>query len=539
MATTYTSLNSTQMFNEKQDIINNRDDVEFSLENVNINLESNFVTKSDLNNILEKNNEPEVMESTAENINDDRCDYGDDDYNTIIKVGEEPDVKEFKAGSVILSSRSAYFRIALSHEWARKDGDKFYLEKPNVKPRVFDVILKYLYTEELKLDELDADDIYGLFSAADEFMLDDLLEKVPDDIGENMDFWQDQDCVPVMSTIFGMDSYQKLRKYLVNKINAYPQWLLEAEDLCCIEEHVLVGFLRQENMAFDHITRWNLIIQWALSQHPNLDNELLKSWSDDEFGMLGITIRNLIPLIQFSEISRNDFHSKILPYERILPQDTEDYTLKWYLTKYRARSSQGLKNSNLINHVHAAHFIKWIGGSARRDEKQPKIPCRCKFDLVYRLSRDGFSSYSEKCNQKGPTLAIAKVAGQRCLIGGYDPYGLHTNNKNIYKPEGISMKDNFIFFFDNRENKSEITRCRLSKFDVLYRNFLSEDGPCFGDLRLILKYNSGVFMPSFYTSNASNLSKMFFDIEECEIFKVTKMEGAEKPRSNPDIENFI
>ena len=37
----------------------------------------------------------------------------DDDYDVKIKVGKEPNVKEFKLHSLILSSRSVYFKRAL------------------------------------------------------------------------------------------------------------------------------------------------------------------------------------------------------------------------------------------------------------------------------------------------------------------------------------------------------------------------------------------------------------------------------------------
>lgn len=381
--------------------------------------------------------------------------------------------------------------------------------------------IRYLYTGILELDGLNASEIYGLFTASDEFMLDDLLEVIPDDIGENMDFWNDQDCIPVMSTIFGMDSYKKLRKHLVDKINANPSWLLEGEDLACMEGHVLAGFLSQENLALEQITRWDLIIKWALSQHPNLDKDVIKRWTDEEFELLGMTVQNLIPLIQFSEISRNDIQSKVLPYGKILSQHADDVALKWYLTKYRTQGSRGLKNSNIINHYHAAHFIKWIG--SKQDENHSKVSCRYNFELIYQLSRDGFHSYPEKCDQMGPTLAVAKVAGQRLIIGGYDPYGLHTDKMSTYQEDGISVKDNFIFFFDNQISKS--IRCKLSKYDTLYRNFLSEYGPCFGDLRLILEYKSGVYMPGFYTPYRDPI---FFDIEECEVFKVIKVDKTDK-----------
>ena len=61
-----------------------------------------------------------------------------DDYNVIIKVGE----KEFHAHSNILCSRSTYFRHALSKRWSNNENDKILLSKPNMRPEIFNAILK-------------------------------------------------------------------------------------------------------------------------------------------------------------------------------------------------------------------------------------------------------------------------------------------------------------------------------------------------------------------------------------------------------------
>lgn len=64
------------------------------------------------------------------------------DYNVIIKVGENNNIKEFKAHSAILCSRSEYFKGALSNNWVTKKNGMIIYEKPNITPKVFDMILK-------------------------------------------------------------------------------------------------------------------------------------------------------------------------------------------------------------------------------------------------------------------------------------------------------------------------------------------------------------------------------------------------------------
>jgi len=69
-----------------------------------------------------------------------------DDYNTgfdvIINVGEEPYTKRFRGHSAILSRKSLYFRSAFSKCFAKKHGDVYLFDKPNMSPKVFTAILR-------------------------------------------------------------------------------------------------------------------------------------------------------------------------------------------------------------------------------------------------------------------------------------------------------------------------------------------------------------------------------------------------------------
>ena len=65
-----------------------------------------------------------------------------DDFNVIIKVGENQDIKEFRAHSVILRARSPYFKSAFSADWITRENNTIMFNKPNIIPAVFDIILK-------------------------------------------------------------------------------------------------------------------------------------------------------------------------------------------------------------------------------------------------------------------------------------------------------------------------------------------------------------------------------------------------------------
>src|SRR4051812_24024840 len=63
-------------------------------------------------------------------------------YDVIIYSGEGLNVKEIHAHSNILSIRSQYFRTAFSSEWAEKKDGKFILNKPNISPHLFNIIIR-------------------------------------------------------------------------------------------------------------------------------------------------------------------------------------------------------------------------------------------------------------------------------------------------------------------------------------------------------------------------------------------------------------
>ncbi len=63
--------------------------------------------------------------------------------DVIIYTGEDENVKEFYAHSLILRTRSEYFRTAFSEELFEKKHEKFIFKKPNISSQFFQIILRY------------------------------------------------------------------------------------------------------------------------------------------------------------------------------------------------------------------------------------------------------------------------------------------------------------------------------------------------------------------------------------------------------------
>jgi hypothetical protein len=74
-----------------------------------------------------------------------------DDYNVIIVVGNNQNIKEFRAHSYILRARSPYFKNAFSKKEfqatfiASADNNNLMkFKKPNINPAVFEIVLRYV-----------------------------------------------------------------------------------------------------------------------------------------------------------------------------------------------------------------------------------------------------------------------------------------------------------------------------------------------------------------------------------------------------------
>ena len=66
----------------------------------------------------------------------------DEYYDITIEVGEDPDVKIFRAHMNILCYRSPYLRRALASNKKNNGNDLAHIKLPNVSPEIFQIILK-------------------------------------------------------------------------------------------------------------------------------------------------------------------------------------------------------------------------------------------------------------------------------------------------------------------------------------------------------------------------------------------------------------
>ncbi|RIA94285.1 BTB/POZ protein [Glomus cerebriforme] len=115
---------------------------------------------------------PKLSQNLLEILDDDEY------YDITIEVGNEPHIKIFHAHTVILNYRSSYLRRILSTNKKKINGTLIHIKLPNISPKVFQIILRYIYGGKLSLVEYDASVIIKILVAASELDLQELIPHI-------------------------------------------------------------------------------------------------------------------------------------------------------------------------------------------------------------------------------------------------------------------------------------------------------------------------------------------------------------------------
>ncbi|CAG8715160.1 4081_t:CDS:2, partial [Ambispora leptoticha] len=229
-----------------------------------------------------------------------------DDFNVLIKVGQDPNVREFKAHSVLLRARSAYFRRALSRDWAKMEGNCIVFNKSNISSDVFEVILNYLYTGTITLSGQDADWLLDLLMAVDELCLKELLDFVQDQLVQNQSNWLKVNFKKIYEMAFNHPALTTLQDHCRQIICDDPESIFKPDMLQLLDENVLLSILQRDDLNLTEIRTWESIINWGIAQNPRLNSEDLEKWTPEDFATLATTLERCIPLVRYLQIPPAD-----------------------------------------------------------------------------------------------------------------------------------------------------------------------------------------------------------------------------------------
>ncbi|RGB24677.1 hypothetical protein C1646_803797 [Rhizophagus diaphanus] len=457
-----------------------------------------------------------------------------DDFNVIIQVGENNNIKEFRAHSIILRARCPYFKSALSSEWIIRRNDMIMFNKPNINPTVFEMVLKYIYMGELNLTKYQVENILDLLVASDELLLEELFNRIQNYLIEEQSTWLQNNFHHVHHKIFKLSGCEKLRDHCLESICMSPQQIFTSNNYQLLDEDILYDLIKRDDLNVKEIDIFDFLIKWGIEQIPSLGSDKHR-WSNSNYETLKETLNQLIPHIRFVEISAADYFVKVRPYKAIIPNDiyneVKEYFIKGTLPKsitLTPRIKQSFIESKIIRKKLISIISNWIDNKESKEIRK-KNDTIYKFELIYRGSKDGINnnSFKNKCNSQEQILVLIKCQNTKKILGGYTTVGFY---HNVRRRLGLSHKNitsmnNFIFSFEDNNDTENMKLSRVITCNyAIYNNGFGDYGFNFGndalsmkDQILWLKNKNG-----FYKDNVSKNSNYYYIIEDIEAFKVVK-----------------
>ncbi|CAI2165597.1 8788_t:CDS:2 [Funneliformis geosporum] len=409
-----------------------------------------------------------------------------DDFNVIIRVGEDQNVKEFYAHSVILRARSPYFK------------------------------------SELDLTEQLGEDVLELLVASDELMLEELLEHVQYYLIERKANWVQQNLVLVLHTVFNVDGFKKLQDYCLEFICLDSQLLVTLKEFQSLDRDILYSLLARDDLQIDEVVIWECLIRWGIEQTPGLGSENgdITKWNDENFEAFKKTLSQFIPLIRFVRMSSTDFFDKITPYKDIVPKHIYEEMMDFYdagtfpkATNLLPRAGIIQIESNIMKYKQALIIANWI---EKKDAKvtRSKNDSLYEFKLLFRGRRDGFDniSFRSRCNGQGRCLVLIKVDSSPKILGAFNPLGFKDNDIGQW----YNTQHSFYFSFDNELDTQNMRISRV-KTSCAFHEFRSH-GLNFGNSFMVEDQILKIHKTNHYETDLNSTGS--YQIREMEVLSV-------------------
>ncbi|EXX62525.1 uncharacterized protein OCT59_025432 [Rhizophagus irregularis] len=458
----------------------------------------------------------------------------DDDeyYDITIEVGEDPNVKIFRAHMSILCYRSPYLRKILASNKNRNKENISHIKLSKISPEVFQIILKYIYGGTLSLSGQDALEILKLLIAAEEMLLQELVDYLQKYFIKNKSEWMEQHFELIHRTSFQSNSLLELQQFCMNFMANSPEKIFKSFDFTSLPEKSLVKLIKRDDLQMKEIEVWEHVLKWGLAQNPTLLPDP-DTWSDDDFKKMENTLQHCLSLIRFFSLSSKEFLEKVRPYKSLLKRQFYEDLLNSHLNPNSEPNDNILPPRNIrIESIIDSKIVKnlniiitisrWIDKLDIRNNftifKEPY-----KFQLLLRGSRDGFTpkKFHELCDDRYNTFTFIKVKGTEEILGGYNP--LKWKSSGVVRGE---TKDSFIFSFKINNIKDAIISYIENPEYAFYNG--SNNGPYFGEDLTIFSSNGELkdynhsYCRKYYYEKKIRDAEGIFSLEDYEVFQITK-----------------
>ncbi|EXX56989.1 BTB/POZ domain-containing protein [Rhizophagus irregularis DAOM 181602=DAOM 197198] len=450
------------------------------------------------------------------------------EYDVIIYAGNNN--REIYAHSLVLRTRSQYFRTEFSNGSFDRRNGKFIFNLPNITSQLFNMILRFIYCGKINLDQLDESDVLNLLMAADEINIQRLIDYIQGYLIENRGYYLQQNFIEILEKIYQNNAFIDLQNICIRKICVNPERLLNSNDFTSLNASLLELIFNRDDLPLDEIVVWDNLIRWCLAQHPSIPQDPTQ-WNNDEITNMERTIHRFVPLVRFCHISPENFATRVYPFREIMPNNLVNSMVQFHMTQNQQfnndrRPPRKLANNSVIVELqHFAIFSSWIEMNDASYYNERNIPY--KFNLLYRSNRDGNTpdAFHDKCDNKGATIVILKIPNSEQILGGYNPLQWDSSNTEKH------TRESFLFSFKNRNNLNSATVGRNNANDSFIQCYQIY-GPAFGSSgRFDLFQDSDGDWKSYLTHPYSNINipkgygsyYNIFNVENYEVFQVVRI----------------
>ncbi|CAG8565251.1 23856_t:CDS:2, partial [Gigaspora rosea] len=268
-----------------------------------------------------------------------------------IQVGEESNKAYFYAHSLILRTRSSYFREVLSKLGDKIESGKVILfDKPNITPKLFEILFRYIYDGTVDLTNIEFSEIIFLLWGAHELNLKELCNYI-----ENIIIEEENLVRKHISLINreGLSNFENLatlwRKIVVEDVNIF-----KSNEFTILQKEEFLHFYINRPNNITEIELWEKLLKWSTIRSGSLPSDVIQ-YTDNHFATLKKIIKPFIQYIDFKLIRKNDFHQKIHPFRKAFDPKFYIQLLEIYTFNENQESSttnepfDNLSNSSSLN----------------------------------------------------------------------------------------------------------------------------------------------------------------------------------------------
>ncbi|CAB4397407.1 unnamed protein product [Rhizophagus irregularis] len=173
-------------------------------------------------------------------------------HDVIICAGENENMKEIRAHSLILCTRSQYFCAAFYNDWVEKKNGIFIFNKPNISPQLFKIILRFIYCGKIDLTNFRGPELLKLLMAVDELNIQTLVTCVQKHLINDKEFLQ-ENFMEILQMVYHNELFTGLLNYCLEEIDT----IFNSDKIINLEAPLLEFLLKQDDLNLDEIEIWD------------------------------------------------------------------------------------------------------------------------------------------------------------------------------------------------------------------------------------------------------------------------------------------